>query len=262
MKQALATLVLVLLPSLAAADLAEIKARGTLRVLYVPSHAPDEFFYPPNQERPGFDRELLDGFAQLQRVKLEPVPIPAWDELAPALAKGRGDLVAGRYSVTDSRRKLVNFSAEAFPTRHVVLTRKPTRVVTTLEELLHERIGTVRGSSMAEALAAARVPSGRIDDSLRPGLQAAALADGRVTAVVMGVENAISEQRRDASLQLGMFLGPPGSLAYAVRKEDPELQRALDAYIESARRSTAWSRLVVKYFGEAAVEVLKKARAE
>jgi ABC-type amino acid transport substrate-binding protein len=262
MQRALAALVLALLPSLASADLAEIKARGTLRVLYVPSNAPDEFFDMKSPDRPGFDRELLEGFAQLQRVKLETVSVAGWDELAPALVKGRGDLVAGRYSITESRKQLVNFSAEVFPTRHVVLTRKPTRVVTTLDELLRERIGTVRGSSMAEALAAAHVPAARIDDSLRPGLQAAALVDGRVSAVVMGVENAISEQRRDAAMQLGMFLGPPGSLAYALRKQDPELQRALDTYIESAHRSTAWSRLVVKYFGEAAIEVLKKARAQ
>ena len=40
------------------------------------------------------------------------------------------------------------------------------------------------------------------------------------------------------------------------------LQRALDTYIESAHRSTAWSRLVVKYFGAAAIEVLKQARAQ
>jgi ABC-type amino acid transport substrate-binding protein len=188
--------------------------------------------------------------------------VAGWDELAPALVKQRGDLVAGRYSVTDSRKKLIAFSAEVFPTRNVVLTRKPTRVVTTLEELLKERIGTVRGSSMAEALAAAHVPAERIDFSLRPGLQAAALVDGRVSAVLMGVENAISEQRRDADVQLGLFVGPPGSLAWGLRKQDLELQRALDDYIASARRSTAWSRLVVKYFGEDAVDVLKKARAQ
>jgi hypothetical protein len=59
-----------------------------------------------------------------------------------------------------------------------------------------------------------------------------------------------------------MFLGPPRSLAYAVRKQDAELKRALDEYIGAFRRSPSWSRLVVKYFGEAAPDVLKKARAD
>ncbi len=57
-----------------------------------------------------------------------------------------------------------------------------------------------------------------------------------------------------------MFLGPPRSLAYAVRKEDRELLRVLDGYIDNVRKTPTWSRLVVKYFGAAAPEVLKKAR--
>jgi ABC-type amino acid transport substrate-binding protein len=59
-----------------------------------------------------------------------------------------------------------------------------------------------------------------------------------------------------------MFLGPPLSLAYAVRKDEPELLRALNEYIENVRKTPTWSRLVVKYFGEAAPEILKKARSE
>jgi hypothetical protein len=38
--------------------------------------------------------------------------------------------------------------------------------------------------------------------------------------------------------------------------------KALDEYIENLRRTPTWSRLVVKYFGERAPDVLKKARME
>lgn len=262
MRRALAVLALAGLPSVAGADLAEIKASGKLRVLYVPSVASsDDFLDEKSTDRPGLDRELLEGFAALHKVKVEYVTVAEWDELAPSLVKGKGDLVAGRYSVTEGRRKMVTFTTDVFPTRHLVVTRKPTRVVTTMDELLKERIGTVRGSSMAETLSKAGVPAARIDDALRPGQQGVALVEGKVSAVVMGVENAISEQRKDPAFQLGMFLGPPASLAWATRKEDAELLKALDAYLESSRRSGAWNRLVVKYFGESALEVLKKARA-
>jgi ABC-type amino acid transport substrate-binding protein len=61
---------------------------------------------------------------------------------------------------------------------------------------------------------------------------------------------------------MGLFLGPPTSLAYGVRRGDGELLKALDEYIENLRRTTTWSRLVVKYFGEMAPDVLKKARTE
>jgi ABC-type amino acid transport substrate-binding protein len=57
-----------------------------------------------------------------------------------------------------------------------------------------------------------------------------------------------------------MFVGQPGSLAFGVRLSDAELLQALDRYIQNLRRTATWNRLAVKYFGESAPEVLRKAR--
>ncbi len=244
----------------ATADLAEITQRGSLRVLAVLVNQQESFM----SARPGtgFDRELLEGFAALHRVKLEVVPVAGWDGLLPALVRGDGDVIAGRFTVTESRRRQIDFTVEVFPTRNVVLTRRPHRVVTTLQELRQERVGTVRGTSMAEAVAAAQVPPSNVDDSIATGQLPAALKAGKVTAIVLGVENAITDRRDDPQLQLGVFLGSPGSLAWGVRKSDAKLRESLDEYIASVRRTPTWGRLVVRYFGEDAPEVLKKARAE
>jgi membrane-bound lytic murein transglycosylase MltF len=63
-------------------------------------------------------------------------------------------------------------------------------------------------------------------------------------------------------LQIGMFLGRPASLAWGVRKEDARLHRALNEYLGNVRRTATWSRLAVKHFGNAALEILRKARGE
>jgi ABC-type amino acid transport substrate-binding protein len=264
MPRALTFVLALLLPGAGAVatDLPDIKSRGVLRVLAHEPRAGDEFFAAGGGSQPGFDREVLDGFAKLHRVSLEVVPIQSWDELVPGLLAGHGDLIAGRFTVTDSREKLIAFTAEVFPTRNVVLTRRPHRVVKTVAELRQEKVGTVKGTSLAEAVVAAGVPKANVDDSIPSGTLPEALKGGAVNAVVIGVENAISAQRADPELQIGAFLGPPSSLAYGVRKGDTALRAALDAYIENLRRTPTWSRLVVKYFGETAPEVLKKARAE
>jgi membrane-bound lytic murein transglycosylase F len=246
----------------AAADLPEIQKRGVLRVLVMPDVKRPEFFSLDPAAPPGLDHEILAQFARLHRLELKPVPVSGWGELVPALREGRGDLVAGRFTATDARRKLVAFTTEVFPTRNVMITRKPHRVVRTVEELRSERVGTSKGSSMAEAIAAAGVPPSNVDDTLAPGTFGEALKAGRVTASVWGVESAIALQREDPDIQLGAFLGPPASLAYAVRKGDTKLLAALDEYLTNLRRSPTWNRLVVKYFGEAAPEVLKKGRSE
>jgi membrane-bound lytic murein transglycosylase F len=245
--------------SVTAADLAEVKARSVLRVIIMPLNPKDEFFAYPAAAHPGFDREVLDGFARLHRITLEVVPVEGWDNLIPALLQGKGDVIAGRFTVTEARLKQVAFTSEVFPSRNVVLTRRPHPPLPTLEALAREKVGTIRGSSMAEAVKAI-VPPANIDDSIPPGGLPAALAAGKVTAVVLGIESAITAQRQDPAIELGPFLGPPRSLAYAVRPQDTALRQALDEYIENLHRTPTWSRLVVEYFGDSAPEILKKAR--
>ena len=244
------------------ADMPEVQKRGALRVLVMPDTRRPEFFALGPGAEPGFDQELLAGFCKLHRLRLEPVAVSAWDALIPALAEERGDLIAGRFTATAARRKQVEFTREVFPTRNVVITRKPHKAVTSIEGLRAEKVGTIKGTSMAEAIAAAGVPPGSVDDTLAPGSFGEALKSGRVGAAVWGVESAIALQREDPEIQLGAFLGPPGSLAWAVRKDEPALLAALNEYVENTRKTPTWSRLVVKYFGDAAPEILKKARAE
>lgn len=256
---AAATLVVAALPA-RGFDFAEIKANGTLRVLVMPDTKRPEFYSIRPGTAPGFDAEMLEGFARLHRLKLEVVPQSGWDALIPALLDKKGELIAGRFTATEGRKKVVLFTSEVFPTRNVVINRRPRKPILTLELLKAEKVGTNKGSSMAEAIAAAGVPN--VDEGIPPGAYHEALKSGRITAALWGVESAIALQKEDPEIQLGMFLGPPASLAYAVRKDEPELRKALNEYIENVRRTQTWSRLVVKYFGEAAPEILKKARAE
>lgn len=100
------------------------------------------------------------------------------------------------------------------------------------------------------------------DDGIEPGGYADALRSGRIAAAVWGIESAIPAQRQDPEIQLGMFLGPPGTLAYGVRRGDRQLLAALDEFIQNTRRTPAWGRAVVKYFGDTAPEILRKARSE
>ena len=246
--------------SLPAADLPQVNERGTLRVLVVFSDEEFFFFSAKPGTPPGFDQELLTGFADLHKLKLEVVPVAGWDVLIPWLLKGKGDVIAGGFTATDTRRKQIAFTSEVFPTRNVVVTRKPHRVVTTLAQLKEEKVGTIRGTSMAEDLVAAGIQ--HVDLSLDTGQFVRALKDNKITAAVDGVEAALRARLADPELQIGLFLGPPRSLAYGVRKEDAELLQALDTYVSNMRKTPAWSRLAVKYFGEAAPEILREARRE
>lgn len=250
-------LVLDLAAGLPAGDLGDIQKRGTLRVLTWNDNL-DELFSAKASEAPGLEREILEGFAAVQRLRLEVLPA---DDPVSALLQGSGDMIAGGLVATAARRKLVNFSQELFPIRHVVVTYKPHPPVTTLDQLRRARVGTQKGTSWAEQVAAAGVPPQNVVDSFGGASEVLrALKTGTVSATVMSVVWAMVEQKRDAGIELGLFVGPSTGVGYAVRKEQSQLLAALDAHLANVRRTPTWSRLVVKYFGEGGLDILKRSR--
>jgi ABC-type amino acid transport substrate-binding protein len=245
--------------SASARDLAAIRKDGTLRVLVVPLEREPEFVDLGSKTRPGFDVEILQGFARAQKVALEVVAIDGWDQLVPSLLKERGDVIGGRFTDTEARRKQIQFTQSVFPTGVVVVTRKPRPVIGTLDELRAERVGTIRGTSMDEAATAALGPKAKIDYAVLEEKDVSAALRGRdITAAVWALEGAIAAANRDPDLQIGLHLGPPAALAYGVRKEDTDLRAALDKHLEVLRDTGAWRKLVVRYLGASAPKILKR----
>ncbi len=256
----LCLLLAVLAASASAQDLPELKKRGTLRVIVDSSNLKERFNLGPGE--PGLEKEMLLNFAALQQMKLETVVVERIEDRLSSLNAGKGDVVAGTV-VTESRRRQVAFTSEVLPSRHVVITRRPSPPVTSLAALRSLRVGATRGSSWAEAALAVGVPAASLDDSYRtPEEMLQGLRSGRVSAAVMTAVWAILERKRDPELELGLFIGEASTVGFAVRKNGPLLLASLDDYVLNLRKTATWSRLVVKYFGENALEILKKSRAE
>jgi len=244
----------------AAADLPAIQARGTLRVLAGEGEQPEMFSLQPGG-KPGFERELIDGFAGLHRLKVAVIPVKRRDDRLPALLRGDGDVLIGLVD-TEARRKRIDFTHEVLPAQHVVVTRRPHPVVATIEQLRAERVGIVEGASWADAVKDAGVPASRTERFMDLAGTVDALRAGRVTATLMSISNFVLVARRDPALQAGTFFGAPGHTAWGIRKEDTQLHRALDDYLDNVRKTPSWSRLVVEYFGERALEVLGRAKKQ
>ena len=243
----IAALVLAVAP-LGAGDLAEVRARGALRVLAASDEDP-EWFSMTGGDAPGFEREVLEGFARLHRLRFEVVPVDKWEEAIPRLVAGRGDVLAG-VNDTEARRKLIAFTSELLPAKNVVVSLEPAPVVRSLADLRAARVAVVPHTTWAEAVARSGVPASRVESVEDVPAALAALEAGRATAAVMDVLDYLQHRRRDKRVQLGLILGEALSSAWGVRKTDPELRDALDAYLIGLKKSAAWSRILVRYFGD------------
>lgn len=243
----------------AGGDLAEIRQSGVLRVVIDRDTLP-ELFAPGSDARPGFEQEILQGFARHQGLRLEVVQVAAVEERIPALLAGQADVGAG-VVVTAERRKVVDFTREVLPIRHVAVSLASQPPLATVEALRRVRVGTIRGSSWADEVARAGVPADRIDGSFESASDIVqALRAGRIGATVLSVVWAMSERSRHPDLELGVLLGEPTSLSFAVAKDRPQLRAGLDAYLHSMYAAALWDRLVVKYFGNAGLDLLRKSR--
>jgi len=240
------------------ADLAEVKARGALRVILAADESPDTFALTAGT-RPGFERDLMERFTQLQNLRLEVVRAPGYADRIPMLLRGEGDVIAAIFDTPDRREK-VAFTSEVIPTHNVAVTLPPHPPIRTLEDLRAVKVGVIRGAQPAEAAAEAGVKPRdlvayeKMEDLLR------ALKASEVGAAVLPISELALAAKRVAGLEAGMKVGAPGTVAWAVRKEDNALRTSLDDYLTNVRRSETWSRLVVQYFGDQALAVLGRAR--
>lgn len=227
------------------ADLSEIRAAGRLRVV------------AGSQGPSAFERDLLEGFARLQGLKVEIVAVKSRDEQIPALLRAEADLALGLVD-TERLRKQIALTGEVLPARQVVVTARPHETVSSIDELRAERVGVVRGSVWAQAALEAGVPPDQVEPyaDIEPTL--AALHSGEVTATVVALCDYALAARVNPNLEAGLILGSPGRMAWGLRKADVHLQAALDEYLTNVRRTPTWSRLVVEHFGERALAVLGK----
>lgn len=237
-------------------DLADVQTRGSLRVAVVEGQ-PGLFAWGPGQA-PGFDREVLEGFARLHRVGLSVVPRTTPEAAIAAVAEGRAD-VTGGVLASEAAASPVDLSVEVLPSRYVVLTRRPQPPAAQASDLAGARVGLVRSAAGAATLHAAAIAPA---ETLSPADVVEALRSGRVSAVVLRVEQGVLAQRADRDLELGAMLGAPQSVCYAVARTDVALRRSLNEYLGNLRRSATWNRLLITYFKEGASRILKAARPD
>jgi hypothetical protein len=90
----------------------------------------------------------------------------------------------------------------------------------------------------------------------------AGLRAGKTNAVVMSITEYALLSRQSPDLEAGTLVGSSARVSWAVRLKDQELQRAMTAYIETLRGSPAWSPLVLKYFSDDALRLMRRARKD
>ncbi|HEY7922836.1 MAG TPA: transporter substrate-binding domain-containing protein, partial [Vicinamibacteria bacterium] len=177
------------------------------------------------------------------------IPVPR-DELLPRLVAGQGDIAAAALTVTPERLKRVDFSKPfAEDVREVLVTGPAAPEIGSIDELSGEQLYVRPSSSYAEHL---KTLNARFAKEGKAPVQIDAadevLEDGDILEMVnAGLVPATVVDSFMADLYLEVFpnlkkhegiASPPGSIAWAFRKNSPKLAEAVNAFVRTHKEGS------------------------
>ncbi|MFO7745396.1 MAG: transporter substrate-binding domain-containing protein [Psychroflexus sp.] len=244
-------------------DLEAIKESGTLKALTIYSGT-TYFLY---KGRPmGFEYELLERLADDLDVELEMVVAKDENELIDLLQKGEGDLLAYGYTITESRKKQINFTTPLYLSHQVLVQRKPENwrrmklheiknyLVTNPVELIGDTISVKRNSSYASRVLnlSNELGGNIIIDTLRGTLSTDKIikkvAEGDIKYTIADENIAFINSSYYPILDIGTSLSLSQRIGWAVRKRDTSLLSSVNQWLENAKKTTDYHVIYNKYF--------------
>jgi ABC-type amino acid transport substrate-binding protein len=230
-----------------------VLAAPPLRVL---SYKTYPFFYLDNGQPTGFEYELLKLFAQGHQRDLEVRWVEVWDDILPMLERGDGDILAATCTITPERQARVDFSEPYFPVR-IVLVEPRGQATQSLKSLAGATVATIKGTTYEKVLLG--IPEVKFAYAETERALFELVASGKAKALAVDSPVAIVLLRDFSGLEFGMSLSEEQNYGFALRKGSP-LKDELSELIRQLKISGTYYRLLEKYFGSLAVEVVQAGR--
>jgi len=247
-------------------DLSGMKERKVVRALVTLSKT--DFFIYDGQPK-GLQVELLQHYEKalnkgVSRRELQTrvayVPVP-FDELIPALNEGRGDIAAALLTITPEREKQVHFiSAHRVKVNEVVVTNKKVGEIESIYDLAGRWVYVLRGSSYVEHLK--KINEELASKMMEPVLVVEAdpslLSEDIMELVNAGVVDITVVDDFKAKLWVQIFpnvvvhedvpISEGGNMGWAIRKDNPELEASLNAFLPEVRKGSLLGNMIKKRY--------------
>ena len=186
-------------------------------------------------------RELVQRFAEENFLDVAWVEVDRWDALVPALVAGKGDLVAADITVTEQRRRMVDFTVPVHRMREHIVVRRGDRIES-LGDLAGREIAIRERSSFWHVAQRARrshpdIQVRLVRETTPPDRMLRAVAEGTLDTAVVDIDDWIRVEDRWPTLRI--VAQPTGTdvMAWAVRRNAPVLLGELDRFLKISQLS-------------------------
>ncbi|GKT09552.1 transporter substrate-binding domain-containing protein [Desulforhabdus sp. TSK] len=256
-----------------AGDLSEIKERGVLRHLGV---VYSNFVTGSGD---GLDVEMVRLFAEHLGVKYEFVETTWVDAVSDLIGKKvvprgdnieisgdaptRGDIIGTGFTILPWREKIVEFSVESFPTQIWLVTRVDSPLVpiqpsgdmekdisAVKRQLVNQSVLGVERTCLDPNLYGLKeAGASTIQFTMTLNALVPAVINGDAQTTILEVPDALDAlQKWPGKIKVIGPLSPMQSMAYAFRKNSPELRDSFNAFLQQCKKDGRYSSLVKKYY--------------
>ena len=217
---------------------------NSLKMITEATFPPYEFLR--GQEIVGIDVEICRAVAERlgRSFKAETVD---FDSVIPAVISGKADLAAAGITVTEDRKKNVDFSIP-YVTTGIVVIYKKSNPFTSVEQLKGKKIGVQAGTT-SETFCLEKLGQ-EPERSKSPAEAVAGLKSGRCDFVIADIDPAKNCVKGEADLALSDFVSSE-DYAVAIRKGQPELLKAINETIAELKADGRLAKWVADYTAEA-----------
>lgn len=245
MKKILGILMIMLLAACGTKEETKKEEQKTYVVGMSADFAP--FEYREGGEIVGFDVDLAKEIEKQAGIKLEIQDI-AFAGLLPALQTGKIDAIISGMSVTEERKKAVNFSKAYFNVSQVIIVKKDDTTITSGEDLPGKNVG---------------VPLGTTSDTLAEGIEGInltkynkayeailALNTSKIDAIILDYQQAVNFVGQNPELKILPKELAKEEYAIAISKENTELLEKINGALDNIIGSEFYQELLEKYIVE------------
>lgn len=244
-------------------DLDQIRERGFLQAI-VDNNSISYFIY--RGQPMGYEYELLQSLARQLNVELKIKVISGIERAIDLLNRGEADLIAFPLTITMERTEYLAFTDAQFTTSQVLVQRKPANwrrmpparvermLIRDPVALIGKKVHVMNESSFKQRLQNLSQEIGGdiliVEDSATAETESLInkVAKGEieftVTDQTLGMVNAIYYPDLDVSTVLSL----PQQISWAVRKNSPDLQVAVNTWLAGQKESGKFKLVYDKYF--------------
>ncbi len=241
-------------------DLDEIRELGKLKAI-IDNSSTSYFIY--KGQPMGFEYELLSRFAKHIEVDLEVELVDDLGLMIEELRYNNGDIIAANLTVTKERKEQIDYSNPILTTRQVLVQRqlqaddiqKGKLLIESPMELMDKKVYVQKASSFYNRLNNLSEEIGgdieiqEVAGNLTVEQMIEKVAEGEIDYTVADEHVAKINQAYYRNINIKTALSLDQQVAWGVRKESPNLQIAINEWLEDFKKTVDFRVIYLKYYG-------------